>query len=217
MPVGADGILRLISYYSYKNQTMTNSFWARPKPDDPSPTWQAICDHMSNDFVIGVWPRMKQFMSSSVQLIATQTQVLTGGAAMTIGSYTTEFGNVSGDALPPHDAVVLSLYTQYPGRRVHGRQYLPGVPESLQNQGELTDPAVALVKNYGDWLIVQFGENGFSPYYWWGVYSRANGVTRQPGPPPFLSYSPLAHIPWDRHVVQRVLGTQRHRKIGRGM
>jgi len=216
MPVGADGLLRLTVSMTYKNQTMNNLFWARPKPDDPSPTWQALCDHMSNDFIIGVWPRMANLMCSGVKLDGTITRVLTGGQAQTIAPYTTEFGNVAGDGLPPHDAAVLSLYTMYPGRRVHGRLYIGGIPESRQEQGELNTDGLFYLNQLGAWLIQNFGEDGYSPYYWWGVYSRSNGVVRQPGPPPFLSYSPLAHVPWYRWSPSKVLGTQRHRRIGRG-
>jgi len=172
---------------------------------------------MVTDFIVGVWPRIKTMCVSSLKLIATQALTMQPrGSAQSLGSYVNEFGSVSGEGMPPHDAAVLSLYTDYPGRRTHGRLYISGLPESLQSEGELTAPAETSLKNLGDWLLSQFGENGFSPYYWWGVYSRANGNVRMPGPPPYIQYDPLAHIPWSRHVPNKVLGTQRHRRIGRG-
>lgn len=217
MPVGADGVVRLTAYYTYKNQNMQHNFWGRPKPGDPSPTWQALTDRMVNDYMIGIWPRMRLCMVSAVQLVGLQAQTLNPrGTAQTLQGFTTEFGAYGGDGMPPHDASLLSLYSRYPGRRVHGKIYISGLGESFQNQGELTDDALASVKNLGDWLIQQFGENSSDPYYWYGVYSRANGATRHIGPPPYIEYSPLTHVPWYRHVPNRVLATQRHRKIGRG-
>lgn len=217
MPVGADGICRLTAFYRYKNQEMQHNFWARPKPDDPSPNWQALTDRMVADFMIGIWARIRLLTSTQMQLTALQAQTLTPrGTAQTITGFTTDFGAYSGDGMPPHDAAVLSLYTDYPGRRTHGRLYISGLPESIQSNGELTTEGEFSLKNLGDWLVQNFGEAGNSPHYWYGVYSRANGATRQPGPPPWISYSPLAHIPWARHVPNKVLGTQRHRKIGRG-
>lgn len=167
--------------------------------------------------MIGVWARMKQLMVTGCRLTALQALTMNPrGTAQSLAGFTTEFGSLSGEGMPPHDAAVLSLYTDYPGRRTHGRLYISGLGESIQTEGELTSSGEFSLKNLGDWLIQNFGENGFSPYYWWGVYSRANGATRMPGPPPFISYSPLTLIPWARHVPNKVLGTQRHRRIGRG-
>lgn len=217
MPAGADGLLRLTAFYTFQSQNMQHNFWARVKESDPSPTWQAVCDHLITDFIAGIWPRMKQLMVTGVKL--TSTQALTmhpRGTAQSLAGYTTEFGSVAGEGLPPHDAAVLSLYTDYPGRRTHGRLYISGIGESMQTNGELTSGAEFSMKNLGDHLVGSYGESGTSPYYWMGVYSRANGAVRLPGPPPFISYSPLTLIPWARHVPNKVLGTQRHRKIGRG-
>lgn len=196
---------------------MQHNFWARVRNNDPSPTWQAVCDHMITDYIVGVWPRIKQLCVNSLQLTATQCMTMNPrGTAQSIAGYTTEFGSVVGDGLPPHDAAVLSLYTDYPGRRTHGRLYIPAIGESMQTNGVLSVAAGTSMKNLGDWLTGQFGQLGTSPYYWWGVYSRANGATRHPGPPPYIAYGNEYLIPWSRHVVNNNLGTQRHRKIGRG-
>lgn len=218
MPAGADGLVRLNVTYTCAGQVCQTSFWARVKPTDPSPTWQAVCDNMILDFEIGVMGRMKQLQGASVQWIGAVAITLSPlGSAQTVKGYTTDFGAVAGDILPPHDCAVLSLYSRYPGRRVHGRISIAGIPESLQNAGELTSTGEAALKNLGDWLIGQFGEAGTSTRYWWGVYSRKNGNGIGLGPPPYITYDPLAHVPWSRHVPNKRLGTNRHRKIGRGI
>lgn len=204
--------------YVYKGVTMMNQFWFRSKETDPLTTFQAVTDKIIFDFDLGIWARMKQVMCSSAQLVSATALMLTPpGVAQTIKSYTTDFGSVAGDGLPPHDAGLLSLYTGYPGRRVHGRLYIGAVPESQHNQGEMDSTYQFSMKNFGDWLVGQFGESGTSPNYWMVIYSRKNGRSRQPGPPPFYSYSPLAGVPIKKHVVNVRVATQRHRKLGRGM
>jgi hypothetical protein len=217
MPGGIDALIRLNVTWLVQGQNCQQSFWARSKPADPLPNLFAVCDQLITDFEIGIKGRYAQLQTTDTQLIGAVATVLNPrGAAQSVKGYTTDFGFVTGDAMPPHDAAVLSLYTPYAGRRVHGRLYIPGIGESMQAGGTLTSGAKASLKNLGDWLIGQFGMNGSSPNYWFGVYSRKNGATRNPGPPPFISYSSLTHVPWSRHVANERLGTCRHRKIGRG-
>lgn len=218
MPMGADTLTRMNVTYVYKGVNCVNSFWARSKPGDPLGTMQAHCDKMIFDFEALILPRLKSCLVTGAQIIgAVATMLNPLGAAQSIKSWTTEFGTFAGEGLPPHDAAVLSLYTGFPGRRVHGRLYIGAVPETAQEGGELNDNMVANLKNLGDNLIVNFGDTGSSPNYWWGVYSRANGRHRQPGPPPYFTYDTDALIPWKRHVPNKRIGTQRHRKLGRGM
>lgn len=218
MPGGIDALFRMNATFFVEGQNCVQSFWARSKPNDPLPTLFAVCDRLIFDFEVGIYPRYKQLQTISTQLVGVVATCLNPpGVAQSVKGYIGEFGFVSGDAMPPHDAAVLSLYTRYPGRRVHGRLYIPGIGETMQAGGILTASAKTSLKNLGDWLLGEFGEGGSSPYYWMGVYSRKNGAVRQLGPPPYISYSPLAHIPWWRHVANERLGTQRHRKIGRGV
>src|SRR5215475_4801979 len=218
MPNGVDALSRLTMTYVYKGVNCLNSFWVRSKETDPLTTFQQVTDRIITDWEVGVLGRMQQLTTTDCQYIgAVATMLNPLGTAQTVRTLINTFGQNAGDGLPPHDAAVLSLYTGYPGRRVHGRLYLGGIPESAQNGGTLTDSYQTSIKNFGDWLIGQFGEGGSSPYFWWGVYSRANGRIRQPGPPPFYTYDPLALIPWKKHVVNARIGTCRHRKLGRGM
>lgn len=218
MPGGIDALFRLNITSIYRGVQMINSFWARSKPTDPLGTLPAVTDKLIFDFEANILPRMKLCCTQSTQFFGAVAVCLNPlAAAQTVKSWTTEFGAVLGEGLPPHDATVLSLYTAYPGRRVHGRLYIGGIPETAQDGGEITAGHVANVKNMADMLMSLFGEGGSSPNYWWGVYSRANGRVRQPGPPPYFTYDPLAHIPWKRYVIQNRIGTQRHRKLGRGI
>jgi hypothetical protein len=218
MAMGVDALTRMNVTYRTCGQTCQWSVWARSKPADPLPNHLAVCDKLISDFEVWIMGRMKQFMATDVQFIGVVATMLNPpNTAQSVKGYTTDFGQVAGDVLPPHDAAVLSLYTPYPGRRTHGRMYFAGIAEASQNQGILSATAKASIKNLADILIGTFGWDGTSPNYWWGVYSRKNGATRLPGPPPYISYSPLTLIPWTRYSVNEQLGTQRHRKLGRGI
>lgn len=218
MPGGADALFRLNITYVVNGQNCINSFFARSKPGDPLPNFSAVCDQLITDYELWIQPGMRGIQTTTTQHIGAVALCLNPpGVAQSVKGYTAVFGLVGGDTLPPHDAAVLSWYTRFPGRRVHGRHYFGGFPESMQNSGVIDANGKQMIKNLADTLLGRFGDNGTSPYYWFGVYSRANGVTRDPGPPPHLNWSVLTHVPWSRFTVNEVLGTQRHRRIGRGV
>lgn len=218
MPGGLDALFRLNITQVVNGQQCINSFFARSKPTDPLPSLAAVCDQLITDYELWIQPGMRGVQTGSVQHTQAQALCLNPPlVAQSIKSYTTVFGLVAGDTLPPHDAAVLSWYTVAPGRRTHGRTYLAGFPENRQNLGIIDAVGKADIKNLADTMLGRFGEGGTSPYYWFGVYSRKNGVTRDPGPPPMLHWSVLTHVPWKRFTVNEVLGTQRHRRIGRGI
>jgi hypothetical protein len=219
MPGGIDALARLNVTFYVAGQNCQQSYWIRAKPTDPLANLFVWCDKICDDWRTNIWPRYAQLQPGTVQLIGSVCTVLNPRlTAQSVRAYTTDFGLAVGECLPPHDAAVLSLYTRFAGRRVHGRLYIPGISESLQDSGTLTAAGKTALKNLGDTIIGQYGDvTGASPNYWGGVYSRANGATRNPGPPPFIDYSPLTHVPWIRHVPNERLGTNRHRKIGRGV
>lgn len=194
------------------------SFWIRSKPGDPLTSFRNVCLKVISDFEIGIMGRVKQLQTTDTQWIGIVCTCLNPlNAAQEVKGYTTDFGQVAGDGLPPHDAYVLSMYTPAAGRRVHGKFYIRGVPEAYQNGGTINSTALAAMKNLGDWLTGQFGIDNTNPNYWWGVYSRANGRSIVPGPPAHYEYDPIALTPWSRHVANDRIGTQRHSMLGRGI
>lgn len=218
MPGGVDAIYRLNVTYIVAGQNCLFSIFARSKPGDPLPNHLAVCDKFISDWEIRIMSRFKAMVTTSTQIIAAVAQCLNPPfTAQAVKNYVAEFGANPGDTLPPYCAAVLSLYTQFPGRRTHGRMYISGIPESFQNAGVMDATSVGNLNQLGGNLVNEFGQNGTSPNYWWGVYSRKNGNGLSSTIPPFITYSPLALIPWTRYNANSRLGTQRHRVIGRGI
>lgn len=215
---GIDALYRLNVTIAQNSVNCLQSFWFRSKPTTPAASLQIECDTICQQWRTFIRPKYQAFMTGECQLLAAVCTCLTPPSlAQTIETYSLIFGSAAGEALPPHDAGVVSLYSAFPGRRCHGRLYIPGVPEGQHLQGNLTTAWQTKLDDIGFALVAQFGETGTSSYVWGGVYSRKNGATRLPGPPPFISYSPLGHLPWKRYVANLRVATQRHRKLGRGI
>lgn len=218
MANGVDALIRLTVSFTYHGVTCQNLFWLRTKETSPAGTFKVETDKAVEEWRVYIWPKYQAFCVGElrhVQSVATMVQPL--NSAQTIEAPSAAFASVVGEGLPSTNAAVLSLYTPYPGRRVHGRLYIPAVPESQSASSVLLSAHLSKLKDIGDALIAKWGEVGTSPYFWMGIFSRKNGAVRQPGPPPFISYSPLSCVPITRVVANEVIGTQRHRKKGRGI
>lgn len=215
---GIDALFRLNVTFYLAGQNCYNSFWLRSKPTTTSATLQEECDSIIQDWMTYHWPNYQPFMSNEVQLVGMVCTCLNPlNMAQSITSYTAQFGTVASAALPPHDAGLVSLYTAIPGRRTHGRLYIPGVPAVLVASGSLTNAHLTKLSAIGTSLLQRWGATGTSPKVWGGVYSKKNGVTRQVGPPPYLTYRSDTHLPWTRAVIRATVRTMRKRMLNVGI
>lgn len=218
MPDSPDILLKYILTGKIWQQTTQTTLWLRSKPTADTSDMQDYCDAILNDFEVFWLPSLLNWSTSDWELVQAQVLVLTGANPyQSIKSYTNKTGNEPPDALPPHDAGLLSMYTEFHGRRVHGRLYLPGIPELQTAGGRISDAQLAKLDTIGQLLVSRYGLNSNNAYVNVCVFSRKNGVERRAGPPPQLVYSPLAALPITRTVANRNVATQRHRKIGRGI
>lgn len=218
MVLPVDALYRAnVTYYLY-GQNCENSYFFRSKPDSHSDTIDEEVDFLLNDLWVWIIEPALNFMSSQVSLVGwtlTTLNPLDGPVRFQEGG--SHIGLIDEPALPSYCAGVVSMQTGLSGKRLHGRTYLPGVPGSFCEGNELTTTGWDKLKAYSTSVINRYGRDGSSNRVNGGVYSRSNGVTRNPGPPPRLEYSPLALVPWRQGVARRALFTQRHRLIGRGI
>lgn len=209
-----DVLYQSILTSSYASQTMQNVLWFRTRTTSPNSTVESeLTDVHSN---VNAWfvTNLVNFCNVGWSPRTLVTKVMAGALEyQAISNYTNVFGAKTGDGMPPHDAVVVSLYTQFHGRRLHGRIYIGGLSESDHNNGLLTSPAFAGLQAIGADLMTRFSQGGSFGSAWGTVFSRANGTTRNPGPPPHIVYDPLAALPWVRMTVSNRICTQRHRII----
>lgn len=218
MPAGEDILYRCnVTWFLY-GQNCINSFYFRSKPAAPSTTipqeMQSIHDRIQTTIHAG-W---RTQMCNNVQLLSSVLTNLNGANFYEdVRNYPALYGNISATSMPSYCAAVVSWYTAFRGRRVHGRSYIPGVPQASLNGNDLNSGYLTGLQGQLSNILGVFGDGGSSPDAWMVVFSKKNGVTINPGPPPYSVYSPLAGIPITRAAIDLALGTQRHRKEGRGI
>jgi hypothetical protein len=218
MPLGIDALHRLNVTFYLHGVNCLNTFYLRSKPNSQSTSLKDETERIISDWKVIIWPVYKLALSNECGMIAAVcTTINPLGVAQTVASYVGENGTIASQSLPSMCASVISLYSAVPGRRTHGRLYVPGVPETESDSGVIGTTQSVRVANIATSLINRWGDNGSSPSVMGGVYSKANGVTRQPGPPPYLTYRTDTHYPWTRAIVNTVIRTQRHRMRGRGI
>lgn len=214
MAGGLDALYKYTITYTYKGQTINNVLWFRTKTQSPkTDAGEEVIAIMSTVFS---WytANVLAFANVGLQVIQSVGQVMDGGLNyQAILNHVNTFGAIAGDGLPPHDSALISLYTPFHSKRTHGRLYIPAISESDQEGGQLTQAATVRLNKIASDYLTRFGENGSDTYVWGCVFSKANGTTRNPGPPPHIVYDRLAAIPVTRTTVTSVIRTQRHRRI----
>lgn len=213
MPLPEDTLYQYTLTASYMGQTIQNILWFTTKETSPKTNAKdeadAIIGEISSWFVdnILLWANI------NYQPIQAVVNVMAGAEPyQSIMNYTNRFGSISGDGLPPHDAALISTYTGFHGKSLHGRIYLAGVSETDQTGGQLIATSLARLKAVADGLVTRFGYNGTSSFVRLGVFSRKAGRTRFPGPPPHYVYNPLACVHVKSVVVKDTIRTNRHRR-----
>lgn len=213
MPLPDDTLYQYILTGSYLGQTIINTLWFTTKETSPKNNAQEEADAIIGE--IGSWFVDNYLLWANInyQPLQAVVNVMAGAPPyQSILNYTNRFGSISSDGLPPHDAALISTYTGFHGKSLHGRIYLAGVSEIDQTGGALTAPSLAKLKAVADGLVTRFGFNGTSSYVRLGVFSRKAGRTLFPGPPAHYEYNPLACVHVKSAVVKDTIRTQRHRR-----
>lgn len=214
MPLPEDTLYQYVLQGTYKGQTIMNVLWFTTKENSPKNNAQeeadAIIGEISSWFAVNIFA----FANVGYQAVQATVKVMVGAPPyQTVGTFVNTFGQIAGDGMPPHDAALVSLYTGFHGKSLHGRIYVPAISEADQEGGLLTTTAMTRLKRIGDDLITRFAFNGTSAYVRLGVFSRKAGRTLFPGPPPHYEYNAAACVHVTSHVVKNIIRTQRHRKL----
>lgn len=214
MPDTIDILYQCVLTSSYQSQLCQNVLWFRSYENSVLQDELAQLQDLHSNVNAWFVQTYKAFANLGWQPLTLTTKSMNGTVPYgEIRNYTNEFGARTGDGMPPHDAAVISLYTPFHGRRLHGRIYLTGLSESDGSGGLLDSSAVGRATQVGTDLFTRFGPTGSSGSARLVVFSRANGVQRSPGPPPHLVYDVLSGVPVSRFTVSNRIRTQRHRRI----
>jgi hypothetical protein len=113
--------------------------------------------------------------------------------------------------LPTTNAAVLTLLTGGGGRSGRGRMYIPAIERTHVVGNEITDAALVFLANFLACMVGKFvvhGDPPVVPAFFWGIQSRKN-------------YKTEAHNLHFRDIKQtkpqKILGTMRSRREGRGI
>lgn len=116
---------------------------------------------------------------------------------------------------PMTHAVVVSLRTQYAGRRYRGRIYLPGLVSTYISNGTVTTTQRNAMQTTWDDIIAAVGSTGANSDLQMGVFSRVIGEVKDAGGH-VVSYNLSGFTPLTSALVRINLGSMRTRAIGRG-
>lgn len=128
---------------------------------------------------------------------------------------TPQTGAINSVAQPMTHAVVVSLRTQYAGRRYRGRVYLPGLASTQISNGTLITATRNSVQTYFDDIIAAVGASGSNSDLQLGVFSRVIGEVKD-GAGHITAYNLSGFTPLTSTIVRINLGSMRTRAIGKG-
>lgn len=214
-PLPNDTLYQYTLTSSYQGQLCQNVMFFRTKETSPRNSAEIEVADLGSELTAWFVNNVKAFANVGWSPIQSVCKVMAGDLPYQyIVNFVNQFGAIAGEGLPPHDSALISLYTPFHGKRLHGRLFVPGISEADQNGGVLTGAALTRLTTIGSDLITRYAQGGSnpSPYAWLTCFSRANGVQRNPGPPPHLVYDPLAAIPITRMTARDTIRTQRHRR-----
>lgn len=112
-------------------------------------------------------------------------------------------------------AVVVSLRTQYAGRRYRGRLYLPGLTSAYQINGQVVTATRNTIQTYFDDMVAAVGSSGSNADLQWGVFSRVIGEVKG-STGVVTAYNLSGFTPITSTIVRTNLGSMRTRAIGKG-
>ena len=149
--------------------------------------------------------------------------VRVGGTAFEANlSGTLTGGNVSGDALPPQSALVITLGSGLIGRRHRGRIYVPSFSEVDQNAGGWLPAMLTTLTGTFTTFFNKYKASGTDPKIQLGVWSErtAFGCEWTGKPPVHTQIDPpspdTAFTPVTGFTIRSTVYTQRRRAIGVG-
>ncbi|MFY7869246.1 MAG: hypothetical protein ACOVQN_07065 [Exiguobacterium sp.] len=115
-----------------------------------------------------------------------------------------QYGIVPEQCAPVTLAVVSAFLTAKWGRSFRGRVYRCGFPVSIIENGKVSNSFIMFVQAVNDILLSNYGENGSSPNWEFGVYSKKLGGYSFP-------YSQAGFTPYNRCHTLKDFGSERGR------
>lgn len=206
-------LFQITMRWTLHGQNCQNNFWFTNKqPQDNSPS--ALSSFIQQTLIYfesAMMVHIKNLVNTQVAfraLIGTTVIPKNGPIAeMVLESVT---GDQPDESLPSYCAAILSLRTGFGGKSNRGRLYFGGIGENDTADGRLGPDTFTALQAIGNQLLAVFGPAGSNPFLQFVIFSRKLG-TDEDG-----DYIPFGIRDVTQCVPRSVLGTQRHRLIGKG-
>lgn len=199
--------------YTLHGQRCQNGFYFsnRGSIDDSPGILGAYTTGICSDFNTRIMPGIKAFQNNQVHYNALVCSTLIphngplGELIFEVGS-----GDQADESLPSPIAAILTLRTGFGGKSNRGRLYFAGVSENDSEGSRLLPDSLTALQNIGNDLIGNYGESGSEGVLRYVIFSKKLGWGEEMG------YIAAGIRPVSHTVARSVLGTQRHRLIGKG-
>jgi len=122
----------------------------------------ALIADMVAEMAVGSYTELADELSEDWRVIAINVHHLTppGGVPsnLVLGAAESIVGGIESEIIPSASAVLISHYTATNNRSGRGRTYLPGLPESSQNEGQIVEARWGAIQTAANTAFV--GEKG---------------------------------------------------------
>jgi hypothetical protein len=216
MPVTPRQLYQIKIIGELHGQATETRFWFKSADTSTWTTPQNELTSLRGDFLTNIVPAYKAFCNQNWSAKTMLSVQMTAVPGIFIDDVLSGGGVQTGDSLPSFCAGLLSLRTGLTGRSRVGRIYVPGVAEDLSSNSRLEGAYTSVLQTLGATLLARYGPSGSFAHCRIGVFSRKLGVTRNPGPPPSLSYSINGWTQVTSFIARPEVATQRKRKLARG-
>jgi hypothetical protein len=198
--------------WTLHGQNCQNGYWLTNRiTQDASPA--ALVSYVSNTvnyFHSAMTSYIKNLLNNQTQIrgyIGTCYHPHNGPIAELVFESMT--GDQPDESLPSYCSAILTLRTGFGGKRNRGRIYYGGIGENDTADGRLGPDSFNALTLIGNQLVTVFGPSPGNPFLQLVVFSRRDWTLN--GSPNYDAIKPVVQC-----VPRSVLGTQRHRLIGKG-
>lgn len=131
--------------------------------------------------------------------------------------YNNVLGAQNERSLPSYCAALISWSSGFGGRSRRGRSYIAGIPQTFETESLLSPAGYTAVENLARAFLQRWGPDGTSHSHQICIYSPKLGDITDPAYPgiPIQTFAGISPI--TTAYIRTVLGTQRKRKLGRGV
>jgi hypothetical protein len=204
-------LFKLTLVQNLHGQTLQNGYYFSNKDEMDSNAIQGSLVTLVDTFKNNVLSYIKAFTSQELvyrSIIAHCVVPREGPIVEEI--LETHAGTQTFESLPSYCAAILTLRSGFGGKSNRGRSFYSGICAGFGTGGQLDNDSFGQLKVLGDQLLNIFGDPNFFSNLNYVIFSRTLSED------PEISEVSDWTKPVKQTIPRRVLGTQRHRKIGIG-